>query len=461
MTSTPSQPGAGKAFFDRADSVADTGNWDFAIELYLEGIQREPDALDRGHKKLRDVALRRKAGGGKGPGMMEQLKHRGGKDAIARLVNVEYLLAKDPGSETLMQAVLKSSSELNQVELKKWICGILLESQRQAAKPDRGILRSLLASFKEVEDFTRALEVCRMAIAAAPSDSALQEELKDLSARYTIAKGKYDQEGDFQRSVKDAGKQKELLEHDSMVKSGSYLEQQIVRAREEYQADPAVAGKINGLVDALLKLEDAPHEQEAIDVLTQAYAQTSNYAFKLRLGDIRIKQMTRRYRQFVDSGDTQAAKQHAREQLAFELTEYAERAKNYPTDLGIKYELGRRQFLSGNYDEAIGPLQDAQRDPRRRLHAISYLGQSFAKKGWFQEAVDTFTRALEGEVPEERQKELRYHLGDALEQMGRLADAQKQYSQVAQMDFNYRDVRKRMDAGREKLKKQEPPPQSS
>ncbi len=32
----------GKAFFDRADQVAETGNWDFAIELYIEGIQREP-----------------------------------------------------------------------------------------------------------------------------------------------------------------------------------------------------------------------------------------------------------------------------------------------------------------------------------------------------------------------------------------------------------------------------------
>ena len=35
--------GKGKAFFDRGDQVAETGNWDFAIEMYLQGIGRDPD----------------------------------------------------------------------------------------------------------------------------------------------------------------------------------------------------------------------------------------------------------------------------------------------------------------------------------------------------------------------------------------------------------------------------------
>ena len=37
--------GKGKAFFDRAEEVADTGSWDFAIELYLEGIQFQPQTI--------------------------------------------------------------------------------------------------------------------------------------------------------------------------------------------------------------------------------------------------------------------------------------------------------------------------------------------------------------------------------------------------------------------------------
>ena len=92
----PTQTGQGKAFFDRADEVAETGNWDFAIELYLEGIARETVNFKRGHKPLREVGLKRKAMGGKGPGLMEQIKRRAGKDPVTNLVNAEYLLAKEP-----------------------------------------------------------------------------------------------------------------------------------------------------------------------------------------------------------------------------------------------------------------------------------------------------------------------------------------------------------------------------
>ena len=69
----------GKAFFDRADQVAETGNWDFAIELYIEGIQREPGNIQRGHQPLREVALKRTASGGKPAGFMEKHKPGGKK----------------------------------------------------------------------------------------------------------------------------------------------------------------------------------------------------------------------------------------------------------------------------------------------------------------------------------------------------------------------------------------------
>ena len=96
------EPGKGTAFFERADEVAEMGNWEFAIELYLEGIQREPDNLVRGHQKLREASLRRKLSGGKPAGMMEQLKRRPGKDPLANLINAEYLRHGDIEPEKLL-----------------------------------------------------------------------------------------------------------------------------------------------------------------------------------------------------------------------------------------------------------------------------------------------------------------------------------------------------------------------
>ena len=98
-----STEGKGKAFFDRADQVVETGNWDYAIEMYLEGIRRERDNIERGHQPLRKVAMNRTAQGGKGPGLGDRMKHGRARDPLDKFINAEYLLAKEPGSIAYME----------------------------------------------------------------------------------------------------------------------------------------------------------------------------------------------------------------------------------------------------------------------------------------------------------------------------------------------------------------------
>lgn len=443
----PRRAGKGKAFFERAEEVAATGNWDFAIEMYIEGIRREPGNVERGHQPLREVSLKRKAQGGKGPGIFEQMKRRGGKDPVESLAGAEYLLAKEPGSTAFMEQVLKAARAAEQPKVAVWIANILLEAQRCAKKPSKRILLVLIAAFSDVEEYASAIGACEMARQLTPDDPKLHEALQDLSAKYTIKKGKYDQEGDFTRSVKDLEAQKELTRGDALAQDEQYLLRQVDRARKDYLETPTVAGKISALVDALLKFEDASYENEAIDILAKAHKDTGAYQFKARIGDVKIRQMTRRYRKLEADGDTAAARRHAGEQLAFELAEYAERVANYPTDLALKYEMGRRQFLAGQYDEAIGSLQQAQRDPRRHVTAMNYLGQAFTRKGkgWYREAAETYERVLEADISEERVKDIRYNLGCVLEKMDDLARAQDEFSRVAQIDYNYKDVRERLE----------------
>ncbi len=445
------QAGKGKAFFERAEQVGETGNWDFAIEMYIEGIKREPENVERGHHPLREVALNRKLQGGKGAGMIEQLKRRPGKDPLDNLINATYLTSKDPGSVGAMMHVLRAAIAMELSDVVHWIAGILLQVQRQASKPNKRILVEISHAFQDIEDFEQGITACEMAHKIDPDDAKLHQMLGNLSAQYAIKQGKYDQAGDFTKGVRDMDKQKELMDRDSLTKDQDYLDKQIETARADYLQAPTVPGKINVLVDALLKAGDEKHENEAIELLTRSHEQLGAYRYKMRLGDVRIKQMTRRYRQYVKAGNKDEAVKQMQRQLAFELEEFGERTANYPTDLGIKFELGRRQFIAGKYDDAIASLQEAQREPRRRLAAMNYLGQAFAKKGWAREAVDTFDKALQSEVPEERAKTLRYNLGCALEQMGELKRAQDAFSAVAQQDYNYKDVRQRLDDLRKQL----------
>ncbi|MBS3820330.1 MAG: tetratricopeptide repeat protein [Phycisphaerae bacterium] len=442
------------AFFDRADEVAETGNWDFAIEMYIEGIRRDPENLQRGHHKLREVALNRKAAGGKAPGWGEKSKHKPVKDnPVESLANAEFLLAKDWGNEQYLEKALLAAVQAAQGQVARWLGEQLIAVEREAKKPNKRVCVSGMDALMEAEQFDLALEMCRMAVQAAPDDSELQQKEARLSAQYTIMKGRYGEEGkDFTDSVKDMGYQTELMEKDATVKSKDYLQAQIEKAKAQYLESPDVPGKINAYVDALLKPEDDACENEAIEVLRKAYAETKAYAYKMRIGDIKSKQYGRRFRQLKAQGQTDKALKVAKEQLAFEIKEYQERAQNYPTDYGIKYELGRRLFMAGRYDDAIGALQQAQHNPRRRVNAANYLGQAFMKKEWWQEAIDTLTKLVESDLNEDRLKEIRYNLGECYEQLGELHKAEEQFSMLAQTDFNYKDVRDRLQQVRDKIK---------
>ena len=450
-----STKGKGKAFFDRGDEVAETGNWDFAIQMYLEGIKREPGELERGHIPLREVAMKRKAGGGKSAGFMEKIKHSSAKEPVDSLVNAEFLLAKDPGSVPHMVAVHKAAVKLEEPELIIWIGELLLRAMAEVLeagkKPNRQICIMLARSFEKVGAYKQAVTACDIAIRAYPNDGELQNMARNLSARATMQDGKYDGTSRFTESVADMKKQMDLSRRDHMVLDQEVLAEDIAKAKAEYEVDPSVPGKIDALVNALMAMDDESFEAEAMGVLEKAYRDTKSYRFKMRMDDIRIKQLRRAVAAAKETGDKDAYRAAAVELLKFELVSYAERAAEYPTDYGIKYELGVRQLQAGKVDDAIVSLQQAKRDAKRRIRALNFLGLAFHRKEWYQEAVENYEQALEFEPSEERTKEIRYNLARSLEAMGKKPEALDQLSEVAQLDYQYRDVREWIERLRKEL----------
>ncbi len=74
------------------------------------------------------------------------------------------------------------------------------------------------------------------------------------------------------------------------------------------------------------------------------------------------------------------------------------------------------------------------------------------RKEWYADAAETFLQALELVDNKEGVlgKELRYNLGCAYEADGDLEEALSCFRKVAQIDFNYKDVKKRVDAMRKR-----------
>ena len=101
-----------RAFFQRAEEVAATDNFDYAIDMYLEGLRCVPDALEDGHIEIHELALLRSVKGGKKPSMMEKVKYLRGKTALEQMINAEYLFAKDrPAFEVAPLCLAKFSHQ--------------------------------------------------------------------------------------------------------------------------------------------------------------------------------------------------------------------------------------------------------------------------------------------------------------------------------------------------------------
>jgi tetratricopeptide (TPR) repeat protein len=146
--------------------------------------------------------------------------------------------------------------------------------------------------------------------------------------------------------------------------------------------------------------------------------------------------------------------QHVEDLNKLEVGEFKLRVEAYPSDLVRKFELGKRLFVAGDLDGAIGLLQEAQNDPKNRVASLMYLGQAFVKIDYVDEAIETFRRALDSrEISPETTLELRYYLVTALQAKAESTrdittaeEAEKIAASITAQQFAYRDIRARRDA---------------
>lgn len=451
-----------RQWFERARDLIDKKNYDYAIECYINGLERWPLAIEEGHKPLMAAALWRAGAGGKKPGRLEAMKHStSGKDALKAMLNAEYLMAKDPKNPAYLEAVFSNAVKGGFDEVALWIGPTLLDACVADRKGSAPRLRRLYAAYAAlgerlgdqgntaagIEAYERSVLSISHLMQVDTKDLELQRTRTEIATKLTILKGRYESATTFQESVRNSAAQKDLVDRDRLVQSDERLEELLRPAREEVAREPASASAVNKLVDLLTRREDEALEDEAVAVLEKAYASSGAYPFKVRADDIRMRQLNRKARAIRASGDRDAARAHLREQLLFEMRVYRDRVKQYPTDMKYRFEYGKRLFHGRNFDEAIPVFQEARNDPRTRAQCSLYLGRCFHEKQYFDQAADVLTEAIDAleRQGDELSKEMHYWLGMAYEGAQRFAEARKVYGQILQWDYNYRDVRERMD----------------
>lgn len=448
-------------FFDYGDTAADSKNFDYAVECYIGGLRHSPDNLGR-HEQLHDIAKRRSVNGGKpmkakavGPSLVDKML-RAAKNWACDWNNVQQMADT---MEAAVEADLREGEEANLGEVAHWIAGLLLQyNANPNTKPNRRVYLRIIDAMVKIKCYDEAILAAQRALSLR-EDESLRDRVKALTAeRYTHQSKVNSEEGGSRANLKNADEQSAIQAE--LDTTGTKTDQLIAAMREQYEEEPDNMDRLQKLVDALTRTEQAEQEQEAAKLLLHAHEQTGQYRYKVKAGDVKLRGINRALRTLNDkakAGDEQAKAQlqeGLKKRLAFELKEYTERAQNYPTDLKLKFELAKRQYQAGQFDDAIGNFQEATREPKSRSAAHLYLGRCFVKKQWMDEAMSTVEKGLEkhAEPDDPIGKELRYDLMTIRIEVAKekrdaeLAKlAQELASELLQTDINYKDIRQKMD----------------
>ncbi len=464
-------PKKAKAFFDRAPTAHDSGSYEYAMQLWLQGLRQDPSSLEGFNGFLRSSEVFAVENPKKG--VSKETKNLiSAKGALGKFIDamLDFGLKRHDAGAALKATECASKLGLNQQTKELGEHTMVLLRNSPKVKKDHYI--KLLNAFEQAKVYGLAATAGDLAMQLDPSDGELQVRVRNMMAANTVSSGGYDDtsEGGFRKNIRDADKQLELEQQDSIAKSDSTRDQIVEKRKAEHEERPDDVPRMNAYATALLDRANKGDEALAISLFTKAYKASGQFRYRQSAGDVQIRLWSRKIAKLEkkleanpDNAELAEKLEQGRKALTkLRMDELKLRVENYPTDLGLKYELGRVLYDQGLYNEAIEQFQEAQSEPKLRNNVLTLMGKSFLKLGgWEDAAIQTFRQALEGvnDKASDLGMDLRYSLMDALfdkakkeEDLECATEAEQIAADIAIQSFSYRDVRDKRTEIREFMK---------
>ncbi len=465
QTEESGDPIKARKFFEHARAMHDTANYEYAVILWLKGMRLDPADMNAFEAVFDSSGSFMASGKHKGPSKTQN-KEFGGRAPIEKYLSALLQWSMDVVDWQRGLKTMEAAAKLELAEQTHWIGIKVLAMAQNDKKGKKDAFVQMMRIFASAGVYDLAVKAGDTACRLDQSDGKLANEVKNMSAQATMTSGGYEntEAGGFRSNIRDAQAQRELIDDDSVIKTEETMERVIDRATADLKKRPDDQNALGKLARLLLERGTAADEKMAFNILMKGYTEHDVYKFKRQADEIRLRRARKQAVQIRDaakapdaSAETKATYEAAKHKLMELETEvFEERVENYPTDLTLKYELGRRYFEAGRHEDAIGQFQRAQGASGIANRVRNYLARSFSAMGWLDEAQDTYREAVESHPTEgdELGLELRYGLMDVLERNAReqksleaAKEAFKLASSIAIQQINYRDIRER----REKL----------
>lgn len=455
------QPQKAQAWLNQARTIADTGNFTYALTCFASAIKLDPTQMDT-HLAMYEAAVGHHNSGGS-PASRKELKDVEGPGPVEKFAAAELAWMRDLNNHSLALRLLDASVKAGQMEFGQWLAPKVLNMVRRSKKQSKSDYVKAKDLFSAVGAWDEAFMAGEAAVKIDPSDAGLVQDLKQLTAQRAIVSGGYQdaatEKGNFRTAVKDLEEQQRLEDESAMV-GGNADDRQIELARKELEENPTSPESVQKLAKTLLRKNTPECTEEARTVYLEGYERLKQYRFKMAAGDIRLQGAEETVRSLAKAAEEAPDDETTRDRLteakaaltALKAEEFAERAEKYPTDRSIKYELGNVLFEQGDYEGAMSNFQDCKDEPKFRVPSAHRLGRCFAEEGWHQEAVAEYRDALESLDATTRELELpiKYDMMVSLitlagESRSRelAEEAAEICSAIVRKDIRYRDIRDR------------------
>lgn len=468
--------------FAHAKRCYEKGDHEYAHDLFTQCVAEDPSNVP--YLTHLRANLTKKYGAGKKASSFGSLLSKSSRGVVDKAVgkgNWEEAftagckaLKKSPGDLGLLQALAAACGKRGFVETQlmylKWALDIDatdVESNRQAGM-----------ALAEVGEFDQAIACWRRVQQQKPHDEESAKQVARLSVEQTIHKGGYNTD----LLKKDGGKStagesdpaaspgtarvsdlasKHADGSARMPSGGTTIVNEPSESFEEREQDlleliakqPTESGNYLRLAEMY---EDEDRHQDAERLLKKGLAasQGADLSIRERLEDVHLRRVHKQVEiaQRRDAkGSTEETKTLVKRMVdqanLAELEVFTERAKRSPGDTSLLFELGLRQKRLAKYREAITTFQSARADSRRAAEIEILLGECFQHIEQYKLAMSSYEAAVKasGDAESDTRKLALYRAGVLAMGLNDWARAEQQLTELAGLDFSYRDVAQRLD----------------
>ncbi len=368
----------------KAEEAARRRNWDFAIQLYQQLLDIDPDqgearaglrrALHKREEQKKGGKLFKALRGATPLAMARTLAKAGRHGAAAK--SLETYLESNPLDE---EANLLLGIELEAAGHFRSALAVYEYLTEIAPQNPEGLKRAG-AMMRHKGDFPKALEYYERALQADPRDRDALKARKDLSAEAALKSSRLDEVAHSREAMRDKDEARTLERRGRLHRSEEDLRAELERLearRSENPSDPALMQEIAAVHE---KLGDFEAALELVERALQY--QKGQPDLVAKHSELRAKGLKKAISRADKEGRRDEADRLERELQVFEVEDLSRRLEAQPTDARLRIKLGRVLLKTKAFDRAASELQKALADPGVADEAIYLLAQCFHQKGY-------------------------------------------------------------------------------